>query len=342
MGAYQEQLAEPTRAPETLHGPLVVAVGASGGVAALTAGRAIAATNASDMLVVSVVEPPPIYAFESNRALLLPWLVEQQLSERRALVHERIHALGMRGAHDEPPIEVVYGEPAYEISRIAREHGARMILMGLGQHGARHRLLSSGTVAATARHAPCPVLAIAEHVRLPARVAVIATDFSAESVYAARMARPLLEDDAAVDVVHAWHRVEAVFPNIELATLNDSYVSSLPEQFARVRRALAPSESLRIEPVVLQAKPADIVLAVARAKRADLIVAATHGHGALYRWLLGSTSSALLRGAECSILLVPEPPLAERVLTDRVTTRTSTFSTPTEWNDELRAFIHAR
>jgi nucleotide-binding universal stress UspA family protein len=154
------------------------------------------------------------------------------------------------------------------------------------------------------------------------------------------MARPLLADDAVVDVVHAWHRLEAVLPNAELAMLNDGYVSSLPEQFERIRSALEPSASLTLHPVALEAKPAEIVLTVARAKRADLIVTATHGHGALYRWMLGSTSSALLRGADCSVLLVPEPPRAERQRMEPDATATSTSRTPGEWTDVLQAFVH--
>ena len=329
----------PTPAGDFQRGPVVVAVGASGGVAPLTAGCTIASRVGSDLIVESVVEPPPIYTFETNRALLLPWLVEQQVSERRDLLHHRLRRLGIRGTQGEPELEVVYGIPSDEISRLARDRSARLIVMGTGPHGLRHRLLASSTTAATSRRARCPVLAVADRSRPPARVAVIATDFSAESIHAARMAIPLLAEGAEVHVVHVWNRAATVRPSSALATVNATYAASLPDRFARVCRALEPVGSLEIHTHALEGKPAERVLAVARAKGADLVVAATHGRGGLQKLLLGSTSAALLRGAECSVLLAPEPPLAERLRLARYMDGTSTTRAPTEWNEELQAFI---
>ena len=321
-------------------GPVVVAVGPTGGVAAASAGRAIAESTMRELVVVSIVEPPPVYTFETNRALLLPWLVEQQTAERREAVHDLVHRLGMRDPDREPEIQIVYGEAEVEIPRFARLLGAGLIVMGIGPHDVRRRLVSAGTVATVSQHAPCPVLAVSEHARVPARIAIIATDFSPESLYAARVARTLVAEDAVVDVVHAWHRLDAVSPNVALATLNERYVDSLAGQFDRVRDALVPVGSLAIHPVALEGKAADIVLDIARVKRADLIVCATHGHGAMHRWLVGSTSSALLRHADCSILLVPTPPLAERTWLARTTAAdTAVSSDRAEWDEELRAFV---
>jgi hypothetical protein len=57
------------------------------------------------------------------------------------------------------------------------------------------------------------------------------------------------------------------------------------------------------------------------------------------RWLLGSTSSALLRGAECSVLLAPPPPIVERMELVREMTGTSSVREPADWDAELRAFV---
>jgi len=77
MSASSEQASQRTSAGDAQQGPIVVAVGPTGGIAALTAGRIIASREESDLIVVSVVEPPPVYTFETNRALLLPWLIER-------------------------------------------------------------------------------------------------------------------------------------------------------------------------------------------------------------------------------------------------------------------------
>ncbi len=52
-------------------------------------------------------------------------------------------------------------------------------------------------------------------------------------------------------------------------------------------------------------QPADAILALARDGGADLIVAGTHSRSELSRWLLGSTSAAIMEEAACATLLVP-------------------------------------
>jgi hypothetical protein len=57
------------------------------------------------------------------------------------------------------------------------------------------------------------------------------------------------------------------------------------------------------------------------------------------RWLLGSTSSALLRAAECSVLLAPVPGVAERLALVRHMEGTSSIRAPEAWDAELSAFV---
>jgi nucleotide-binding universal stress UspA family protein len=320
--------------------PVVVAIGASGGWKAIHVGRAIAQRYATEMVVTSVVEPPPVYSFESNRAMLLPWLLEQLIDERRESVLARVHRHNLVSPPDvEPSIEVRYGEAADTIADVARARDARLIVLGIGPHSHRHRLLSAGTPWATGRRAPCPILAVSETAHELPHVAVVATDFSAESIHAAKIALTMLADGGVVYLVHAWSRVDTVFPSAELASLNDRYAASLPEQFARMREALGPTDRVTIETLALEGRPADLVLATARAMRADLVVAGTHGRGVVERWLLGSTSSALLRGAECSVLLAPPPPIGERMELVRHMNGTSAVREPASWDAELRAFV---
>jgi nucleotide-binding universal stress UspA family protein len=49
--------------------------------------------------------------------------------------------------------------------------------------------------------------------------------------------------------------------------------------------------------------PVDEILA--RARGADLIVMGTHGHGAMYDLLVGSTTHGVLKKAPCPVLIVP-------------------------------------
>jgi len=63
---------------------------------------------------------------------------------------------------------------------------------------------------------------------------------------------------------------------------------------------------------VREGKPAERVLDYAAAHHADLLVAGRHGLNMFERFLAGSQTTSMLRGAECSILVAPEPPLPVR------------------------------
>jgi nucleotide-binding universal stress UspA family protein len=333
-------LLERPRARPRTRAPLLVAVGPAGGTEAIRAAHALAARDASPLVVCSVVEPPPIYAFESNRALLLPWIVEQQISERREAVFDRLRELRLvPSPRGEPAVEVRYGSAADTIAAIARDLRASLIVVGAGPRAPRQRLLATGTALAVSRHAPAPVLAVAHDARPVAHVAVAATDFSPESIRAARAALPLLADGAVLYLVHAWTRTDTVFENARLTTLDDEYASSIPEAFYRFRTALGPHPDITIHTKLLEGPPAELVLGVARAQNADLIVAGTHGRGAVERWLIGSTSAALLRGAGCSVLLAPPPPPTERLRLVRHMRGSAAVHEPEQWDAELRSFV---
>lgn len=62
--------------------------------------------------------------------------------------------------------------------------------------------------------------------------------------------------------------------------------------------------------VCVQGSTVDVILERAQRMAADLIVLGSHGHGALYRALMGSVSEGVLRGASCPVLIVPARPPA--------------------------------
>ena len=57
----------------------------------------------------------------------------------------------------------------------------------------------------------------------------------------------------------------------------------------------------------LQGGVVDAILKKAADSQADVIVVGSHGHGALYRMVLGSVSQGVVRGSTCPVLVVPEP-----------------------------------
>ena len=70
-------------------------------------------------------------------------------------------------------------------------------------------------------------------------------------------------------------------------------------------RHLDPSPGIRIEYVHLHGDPARELLAFAKEYTVDVIAAGTHGGSAVRRIVLGSVSTALVRGADSWVLVAP-------------------------------------
>jgi nucleotide-binding universal stress UspA family protein len=57
--------------------------------------------------------------------------------------------------------------------------------------------------------------------------------------------------------------------------------------------------------LLIQGPAVEKILAEAKQLQSDVIVIGSHGHGALYRALLGSVSEGVVRTAQCPVLVVP-------------------------------------
>jgi len=68
---------------------------------------------------------------------------------------------------------------------------------------------------------------------------------------------------------------------------------------------------LKIDTVCEQGFPVAQVLAQARRLKADVIVLGSHGHGAVYNLVVGSTTNGVLKHASCPVLVVPAPKKAK-------------------------------
>lgn len=310
---------------------IVAAVGASGGTHALRTAAMVAQRTGDRLAVVSVVEPPGVLGLEDPYLELNPWHLEQEREERRASLERRLeHLRQLGGPLLSPPIEVFVGHAAVVIADVSRELGARLVVMGIGPHSLRHRIFSAETALATSRRSSCPILAVHERSRGLPRSAVVAVDFSPESIHAARKAVCLMADGGHVHLVHV--------KSMETAAVDVDGPSVLSERFLRLRSALDCARPVHITSAVREGHPAEQILQAARAQEADLVVAGMRGLNAFERLLAGSVSSALLRGAECSVLLAPGPDAVERGELIRVMRGTSRDDSAGNWAAELERF----
>ena len=64
----------------------------------------------------------------------------------------------------------------------------------------------------------------------------------------------------------------------------------------------AEAHHVRVESLVMEGDPVDMILRAAEETHSDMIVMGTHGRTALARLLLGSVAEAVLRKAPCPVL----------------------------------------
>jgi nucleotide-binding universal stress UspA family protein len=62
---------------------------------------------------------------------------------------------------------------------------------------------------------------------------------------------------------------------------------------------------IEAQSLLVQGSTVETILERAEKLQADLIIVGSHGHGALYRALLGSISEGIVRHSPCPVLIIP-------------------------------------
>jgi universal stress protein A len=111
------------------------------------------------LVLVHVVEPTVV----PDNFGIIPPAYEEMNGLLRQTAEERLGALaGDSGKGGRVAAVVCVGRASWEIVRLAREHGADLIILAThGHSGLKHVLLGS-TAEYVVRHAPCPVLTVRE------------------------------------------------------------------------------------------------------------------------------------------------------------------------------------
>ena len=257
----------------------------------------LAVNNHADVKTVTVVEPAPLPWGVIDPSLVMEYeraLHEDTLARARA----QVDRLGDRNW----TVEVQTGDPASKIATLARTSRARLVIVGLGGHGAAARLMGNETALQLMRTSETPVLAVdTRQSSLPKRI-MVAMDFSESSIEAAQLALEIASPGATATLVHVvpWERKDYI-PEGWFA----EHESHIGAQLTRVAGWLDRPAGIRIHQKILYGKPGPALLACAEDLDADLLVAGTHGRGLVGRILGGETVAKLVRGTRRSMLVLP-------------------------------------
>ena len=138
---------------------------------------------------------------------------------------------------------------------------------------------------------------------LPPRIVLAAVDFSESSrtalIFAARLAK---HASARLHVVHAQ---DPLLARAASATGADIDAETRTELSAFMQSA-APAGDWSPFHEVAEGSAVDVLCSVADRENADVIVVGAHGMSGVGRALFGSTTEALLRKADHSVLVVPD------------------------------------
>lgn len=296
--------------------------------AAVSLGYLLSMNNAAEAMAITVVDRAPVPWGNIDRSIVMEY--ERGLHEE---ARDKARAQVDRLGDQRWTVEVLTGDPASTIAARASEARARMVIVGLGGHGAAARFFGNETALRLIRASHTPVLAVDTKLRtLPKRV-MVAMDFSESSIEAARLALEIAAPGANVTLVHVvpWERKDYIPEN--WFREHEAYVGG---QLKRVIGWLDRPGGAPIHHEVLYGKPGPSLLAYAEKLDADLIVAGTHGRGLLGRMMGGETVAKLVRGARRSVLIFPAAAAFQRF--DEPDKHEEATVTHADWSQTLDDF----
>lgn len=289
-------------ASKDLHsGPILAAT--DGSVAGETAFRAasdIASRVSAKVRVVVVVEPLPVLMPEPS-VIMQPLVASPEvlnMTRDRVIAQLREISPGSIGI-----VDVEYGKPSAEIVAKARACDAQLIVIGLVHHGVVDRILDGDTALEVIRQSEVPVLLAAETLKARPMKAVIAVDFSPQSMHAARAALRLLGDGATVLLAHV-RPMPTIFDGA--GVWEEEYDEAAGREMAKFAEEFETPAGFQLRTAILQGNPANALLKLADKEDADLIAAGTRGAGFAHRMLVGSVATRLMRHTSRSILIVSD------------------------------------
>lgn len=265
------------------------------------------------IVLVHVIDPPDRPPFGHD---LLP-APEALEATARDFATTHLHEVASFLTPETVRCEIRIGKPYEQITKLAREIGADLIVVG--PHGDRPRpsKFLGTTAERIVRTSPAPVLvATNPPADRPQNLLVPVDDLSITPTLLEWTRDLANEFDADVTLLHVWSN--AVYSHVA----SMSYAAKANEADAReeISNELRDAghhwlqeiartgiQRDRVTAAVTHGKPGDATIHLAKAMRADLIVLGRRGTGLVAPALLGSTVGTVLHGSSCPVFVVTEP-----------------------------------
>jgi nucleotide-binding universal stress UspA family protein len=271
---------------------------------ALAFAQWLAEQEHGELRIVSVLETAPfISSFAAGAPALPPFHDEaEQRAVRRGLLEAYVRAGHTASRYR---IDVVEGKPAATIADMAREHDARIVVVGKGTQGLLSHLMYGEQVMEIVRKTKRPVLVVPPGASLPIERAMVAFDLSVASIRAAFAAHEMMEAGGHLALVHVI-RPRENSDNHARASMR-STERRTRETLRHVTRTLqARGGSVTVEMKSLHGDPVDVLTTYAKTNGVQLLACGWHEHSLAERMFVRGHTVELLHRAECAVLVVPE------------------------------------
>lgn len=260
---------------------------------ALDRAIALAEEWGARLIAATVVEPAPGHLLERRGRRRPTTPVERA---RRTL---RSHLAGNSTAE----ILVAVGDPAAELQAIAEKENCDLVVAGVARNDMLGGLLLGGTAKRLIKNLSIPALVVHDRPVGPYRNVIVATDRSqgareALLVSAALFPHARLTLFHAHDLPAAAGLAAATRPEID----HDLRSHMLAEIIADPR--VGTDLAARLDLIVETGAVERLISEFAEDRFADLTVVGSHGHGALFEAIIGSTERKLLESHSGDLLVV--------------------------------------
>ena len=293
-----------TGADESAHdrGPCIVFAtnGSAEADAALRFAIALAERTEVPLRVLTVLEPMPALPAQPSGA---QYHMEVEV-ERAEQILERIRPeISPLREHQQVITSMLVGSPGPTIAEAARAWNAKYIILGAGRHSKLERFLAGETVIRVLRHAGVPVIAVPTGCGELPRNGLVALDFGAASIAAAHAAASIV-DAGVLHLVHVQPEIDV--PASDPDAWFEIYSSGARDLMTRLARDVREEHSgIHAEMTLTRGHPAEALIDQAVRLGVDLIAVGQHNHGMVERLLFGSVAHAVLRAAQCAVLIAP-------------------------------------
>jgi len=287
-------------------GPVLLATKPFGGLESpLAVARWLAAREERELHVVSVLDQNDTVSIVAG---VPPLSMEHHDRERGALAAQIRQELSLGGGTGETvQVDVLEGSTLDPIVESARARRARVIVVGTGKHDPIGRYIYGERALQILRIADRPVLIVPREAHAGAvSVAVVAVDFQPASLRAARAVLPMLSEGGRLILVHVKTAVS--LKEDTAGWWNDAYERRCADLFAQFLRQLPSLPGITIETKFLRGDAVHTILEYAASLGAGLLACGRLSHSIIERVFVGSVSSALVRHANCPVLVAPELP----------------------------------